>query len=148
MIGLCAYRCFVSVCLQILFADCQLFNKPMVDLSIDWLIDCGLCVVLYIFYCTMYCTNPAFGCQILINFLWLWLTVWLIDWSIIDWLNSECCTQTWIHNFDLKHVGSETTLPSFIHHVYWQKLKKNRKKTTKQTNSLNNTYRSKRHILS
>ena len=29
----------------------------------------GLCVVLYIFYCTIYCTNPAFGCQILINFL-------------------------------------------------------------------------------
>jgi len=25
--------------------------------------------ILYIFYCTMYCTNPAFGCQILINFL-------------------------------------------------------------------------------
>jgi len=30
---------------------------------------CGLCMVLYVFYCTMYCTNPAFGCQILINFL-------------------------------------------------------------------------------
>ena len=24
---------------------------------------------LYIFYCTMHCSNPAFGCQILINFL-------------------------------------------------------------------------------
>jgi len=24
---------------------------------------------LYVFYCTMHCSNPAFGCQILINFL-------------------------------------------------------------------------------
>jgi len=29
---------------------------------------CGLCVVTAVVY-TMYCTNPAFGCQILINFL-------------------------------------------------------------------------------